>query len=641
MGILDKIKKKDNKQSEAQEKKAKFESIIIDTENVIQEIKSISVSRRVPVSELDFKLLKVDSVYRTSKEEEWKEIDDKNQKNFKDKDFMLNPDLNIRQQYKVEIFQKPPGYAPKIEVDMGANKTITKVVATIKKSLEINYFSKMEEYIAHEINKKKIRAHILVSLFDQKMLEEISKIVSDIRVNSILEEDQTFVVCKGVDPVASINDDLIFHYKKKVKKTDDQGRIDYSKRGYILAVNEGEKIIEYIKAKEGTPGRNCQGRFIKVKEPTSTHNVDFTTSDSITKKEDDDKIIFVANKSGYVNIVDGNKYDIQDHMELDDISFKTTGSIETGTDKNVKISIKESDQFKDAIGAGMSVETSEIKVEGNIGSGVYIKANETNIGGQTHKTSKIYSKNATISVHRGYVEGENIEINRLEGGKVVGDKVRVSQVVGGEIIGKNIEIDELMSNSTLISSDTIEIKNLRGQNNRFIIDPTMIKGFHEKIEKLQNKINKIDDKLSRAPRMLENKKKIIDQNKEVIEVIKAKVTETQQMGETPIPSLMLKMKDFQNQVNDYNDLLKTSKELKEKKEKLTEELKQIQSSLLKAKIINHSSWKEFNEIKFRLLSPPIEVTYTTNDNEIAKEIILKSIGDNKYEIARKSEFGTQ
>lgn len=42
------------------------------------------------------------------------------------------------------------------------------------------------------------------------------KIVATIRVNGILDQSQSFVVCQGIDEILPINDDLVFHYKKRV-----------------------------------------------------------------------------------------------------------------------------------------------------------------------------------------------------------------------------------------------------------------------------------------------------------------------------------------------------------------------------------------------------------------------------------------
>lgn len=56
-----------------------------------------------------------------------------------------------------------------------------------------------------------------------------------------------------------------------------------------------------------------------------------------------------------------------------------------------------------------------------------------------------------------------------------------------------------------------------------------------------------------------------------------------------------------------------------------------------AKIINHSTWREFNEVRFKLIYPPRDMTYNPQENEISREISLKDLGG-EYRIMRSSEY---
>ncbi len=638
MSLFGRSNKEEKNNNNEEEKQQDFQNIIIDTENINIELKNISSVKNIPLSKLDFSIISFKSVFKTHKDDEWMEINKENISQFRDEDFLLNEELQIKQQYKVEIFIKNEEEESPLEIILGGNKYLTKIISTIKKSVDIKYSSKLKSYIIEQINKRLIKQSMFISIFQSETEKEVEKIASKIRVNGFLEEDYTFVVCSCVDPIKPIDDDLIFHYKKNVNKKDDQGRIDYSKRGYIQAVKKGDIIIEYIKAKPGKNGRNCKGEFLKVKEPKQRYSIDFTVSENIERKEDEDRIIFVAKKDGYVN-KEGDKFDIDDKMELDEISFKTTGSIEADIESNVKINIKESDVLKDAIGPGMSVETSEIKVEGNIGSGAVVKAKKAEIGGQTHKTAKIYADDLTITVHRGYAEGENVTVKRLEGGSINAKIAKIDQAIGGEIIAEKIFIKQLVSNVTLIASDIIEVSELKGANNRFIIDPSLVLGFHEKIEELHSKLKKIETAMQFTKKSIKEKKLTIEKNREPAEMVKEKILELKKMGQEPAKTLLKKIRDFQQMVHSYNMTLKQYKKEQSEREEIKKEIEGIQSSILKAKIINHSPWTEYNEIKFVLLSPRVEVTHTTKEGEIAKVVTLEKIEEGKYNISRKSEFG--
>ncbi|WP_163226615.1 flagellar assembly protein A, partial [Campylobacter fetus] len=53
-------------------------------------------------------------------------------------------------------------------------------------------------------------------------------------------------------------------YKSKLKNSekDKDDKINYSNRGFVQGVMEGEVIIEYIKPKIGVVGRNVKGDII-------------------------------------------------------------------------------------------------------------------------------------------------------------------------------------------------------------------------------------------------------------------------------------------------------------------------------------------------------------------------------------------
>lgn len=639
MGLFKKILKENSNKKETAVK-SEFSSIIIESEDVLKELKRIAVANDLPQSMLDFKIIKVNTTYIVNNEEGWIEADEEKLKQFSDKDFILNPDLKIKQSYKVDIFKVDENQNSQVLPSMvlAGNKLLTKIVITIKKSIEVKYFSKLESRIIEEINKKKIKAKILVGIHDELMIKGVQAVVSSIRVDSNMSEDSTFVVCQGADLNSSVNDDFIYHYKKNVSKEDDQGRVDYAKRGYILAVSKNECIMEYIKPQVGTAGRNCQGKYLDIKEPEVKHETPISHTENILKKEDDERIKYISGKNGYVTQESSGSYDIQDNMEIDEISFKTTGSIQTDMSAEVKINITEDDALKDAIGYGMSVETYELNIKGNIASGAKIKAEILTIGGQTHGASTIEAKNAKITIHRGTLTAQEAYIERLEGGMIIGDTVHVKQAIGGEIVGKNIVIDELGSNVSITASDTIEIKELKGINNKFLIDPSATKEFAKEIEKKKNQIKELSQKLKFAPKLLKERKNIIDKTKPVVETIKGKILELRRDGKNPPSTLQSKIKEFQKSVNEYNELLSEYKNNKNNLKGLKEDLNQAQMKAFSAKVINHSPWREYNEIKFKLISPEIERVYNTKKSEIIREISLKETGGGGYEIKKSMEI---
>jgi len=642
MGLFDKIMGDDSTDQDSvkEEIKDEFKSIVVESENVPREIKSVAAANKIPVNELDFKIIKIKTMCSLGADEGWIEADDEQLNKFEDRLFLLNQDLKVKQTYKVNIFKKENEENENIlpVITLGGNKLLTKVIATIKSNENVKYFSKIESSIIEEINKKKIKVGVLVGLFDENTITEVKKLVSELRVNGTQNQDKMFIVSQGIDPVAPTNDNFIYHYKKEPSKINELERIDYTKRGYVLATAKGDCMMEYIKPQEGTPGRNTQGKYISINEPKCENELIITITENIIKKEDDTKIRYLSDKNGYINESSPGVYDIQDEMDINDVSFKSTGSIQTEMSAEVKINIKESDSIKDAIGPGMRIETFELTVDGNVGSGAKIKSENLVIGGQTHKTSTLEAKNAKIAVHRGELIGSTIEIDRLEGGKVIGDVVTVKQAIGGEIIAKEITIDVLHSNVQITASEKIDIKNLTGNNNKLLIDPTVTKEFLEQTKKTNEEIKELKKKIKFMPRNLDDRKKLIGKTKPTIDMVKNKILELKKDGKTVPFSLRSKIKEFQNLVNEYNELLGEYKKDKHSVLELREDLDNIQNKIFEAKIINHSPWKEYNEIRFKLISPAIEKTYTTKEHEIIREFFLKKVDEDSYEIQKSSEY---
>lgn len=639
MGILDKIKGQNSDQAkENNQVSSEFKSIVIDTSNVVKEIKNIATANRLQPLELGFKLLSVTTYYSDEKNENHA-MNQEEMALFLDDGFLLNPNLKITQNYRVEIYKIgtetiPLPHLP--EITLSGNKNLTKIIATISQSHDVAYSSELEQRIIDDIQMKKIKTGILVGIRDQNMYKEVKKIVATIHVNGFLDKNHSFIVCSGVDEIAPVNDNLILHYKKKVNAKNSDGKVDYSKRGFILAVEKDECVLEYIKPQTGTSGRNCRGVFIPVPEPRISHTEVINISENLTKKESETSIKYIANRGGYVNFEKG-LYDIQEHMEINEISFKSTGSIDASLDSNIKINIKETDILKDAIGAGMSVETAEVHVQGNVGSGARVKAKIVEIGGQTHQSSYIEADKIIITVHHGEANGQDVQIERLESGKVIADTVYVKHMTGGEIIAKVIKIDNLMSNAKIIASEKIEIVELKGSNNKLIIDPSVTKEFHEMIESITKKIEQLEEELKAYPRQLSSKKEYIDKNKPMAEMVKEKIMELKRNNVEPPVTLFAKVKDFQEKVMEYNTFLQTFKEKKEELREYKNELSGVQNKVFLAKIINHSTWREFNEVRFKLIYPPRDMTYNPQENEISREISLKDLGG-EYRIMRSSEY---
>lgn len=612
----------------------------VETANPYGEILNLVKSFGVDSKFIDFDILEIKTECKVVSESQPRQIAEDKLSVFDNDKFYVDRVESIKQSYLVKFYDirraKP---TPLPNVSVNTNKNLTKILATVSQNADTVYFKEFDKKLINFIYKKLIKVGILVGIRNKTMLEEVAKISSVLRVKEFIDRDYTFAVTVGVNVVPSTDDALIYHYKTKIRNVDENDKIDYANRGYLLGVVENELIIEYVKLRDGTSGRDVRGNFLPAQKAKATITKMPEHTENIYAKEDSEGIKFFAKKPGYVKEEKG-VFDIKDELDVNEITFKTTGSVDTGLDTNVTLNVKEKDLTKDAIGTGMTVEANEVNVEGNVAANAVVKANKVVIGGQTHAKALIEAKEAKIAVHIGSFEGESIEIDRLEGGKVKAKKAVIKSVIGGEIIAESVVIDTLVSNSNIIIADTLEIKKLKGVNNKILVDFSMIKNTGEQINERMAKIKTIREQIVKMPRTLESKRCVIEENRGPINVIKAKIEELKSTNNTPPATFVKKLKEYQQLVHEYNALLKEFREKKAAIAELRGEITNIQEGIFNSKVINHSNWREFNEIKFRLVDPARDITYSTRENEIARTITIAKVetedGDIDYVIKKKN-----
>ena len=611
--------------------------IDVETANPYGEILNLVKSFGVDSKFIDFDILEIKTECKVVGESQPRQIAEDKLNVFDNDKFYVDRVESIKQSYLVKFYDvrraKP---TPLPNVSVNANKNLTKILAAVSQNADTVYFKEFDKKLINFIYKKLIKVGILVGIRNKTMLEEVAKISSVLRVKEFIDKDYTFAVTVGVNVVPSTDDALIYHYKTKIRNVDENDKIDYANRGYLLGVVENELIIEYVKLRDGTSGRDVRGNFLPAQKAKATITKMPEHTENIYAKEDNEGIKFFAKKPGYVKEEKG-VFDIKDELDVNEITFKTTGSVDTGLDTNVTLNVKEKDLTKDAIGTGMTVEANEVNVEGNVAANAVVKANKVTIGGQTHAKALIEAKEAKIAVHIGSFEGENVEIDRLEGGKVKAKKAVIKSVIGGEIIAESVVIDTLVSNSNIVIADTLEIKKLKGVNNKILVDFSMIKNTGEQINERMAKIKAIREQIVKMPRTLESKRCVIEENRGPI---KAKIEELKSTNNTPPATFMKKLKEYQQLVHEYNALLKEFREKKAAIAELRGEITNIQEGIFNSKVINHSNWREFNEIKFRLVDPARDITYSTRENEIARVITIAKVetedGDIDYVIKKKN-----
>ncbi len=616
---------------------------VVRTQNVAKELQAIAKSYEVRLDTLDFNILDVQTYIRINdgtKETEWESIKNEVLYELDDETALLNPHFQIKQTYEIEIYSLSVETLqpyPNFKLAVGANASKCKVYLSILENSSLSKSSTLEEDLLNIINKKKIRAGILINIFDEMLKDVVSKLSSQARVLEKVEfkKAKTILIAEGFEPTATTNDKLILHYEDK-NEEDENKKVDYSSRGFIQAAKQDELLIEYIKPRAGVPGRNCRGDYLEPKEPVVSNEVTFNIDSTINEVNTETSVEYRANENGYIAFEE-NTYTIKTDMDVGEISFRTTGSINSGIDSDVSLNVSETDIEKDAIGTGMSVEVTEIDIEGNVGSNAKVVAKRATVAGQTHKTAILKADDLDINIHKGKAFGEKIKITRLEHGEVDGDIVEVTQALGGQIRAKEITIEICASHVQATASKHIEIYKLQGSENIFTIDPVLKKDVAAGLEDNQESIKNLEKSVKDISKEIQHYKKLIKDGTPAFLKIKKKLIHYKKNGVKLPVSFVQKYKQFTSTQANLKELQSEYEVKNDQLNLQTTRTVSFQDNIMDARVINRDRWMGYNEIKFKLVDPPIELVYKPAEGSQDKIFGLVEVGDGEFEIQAVGE----
>lgn len=609
--------------------------VVIRTSNVAKELMQTAANAKVSVHSLDFNLLDVQTFSKIAQEgsqDDWIELSSEEIAVLGNEEFS-NPKFELKQVYEIEIFTATePSALDAIHMSIAGNATLCKIYLTIKAGSTLSYYDGFQKDFLQLVNKKKLRANLMIGLFDSMIQDNLRELFAKTRVKGTytLAAQERYLISEGIEPVETINDALILHYEKKRMNQDEHGRINYAKRGYIISVVENELLIEYVKPKKGESGRNCRGEFLAPKEPIVRNEPTFGIGERISVGDTPSSIEYRAKVGGYVTL-EGGMYDIRTEMDVTEISFKTTGSIDTQLDADVSINVKEKDVLKDAIGMGMGVTVNIINIDGNIGPNAKVKAHKATVEGQVHQSAVIEAEELSINILKGTARGKTIHVTRLEHGIVEADTVTITQAIGGKVRAKSITVEMLGSHVKLTASHRIEIMKFQGSENQFVIDP-LIDESEEELAAQGKKMEHSKVAIQAIHKELDALEQTWRDNAAVMEDLKRKLGHYKQNGIKLPAMLVQKYQQFQ-QLKEKIEAMRG--ELRQKEDQyayLSEKHTSLQNSITDARIVNHDRWRNHNEIIFKLIEPRIDVMHVPPHNSEEKILALHDDGNGEFSI---------
>lgn len=598
------------------------------TNNVAKELLRTAKKNVTSVSQLHIEILSVSSFVQEGDSDSY-EILGNEYEDYRDEEVMRDNSVKFEQEYHIEIKSTYRGYPFEdmiTEIEFDEHDTLAYFV--IKKGSKLKYYDGLYNDFLNYIKEQKLRVNIMLILFDADYKQTIQEFVNVIeKVKTItFKEDKKILISEGFDAIESINSEICMNIEEKndVGVEDSEGRIDYANRGFLLSCEEGEQLFEFIKPQQGEHGRTCRGDIIEV----ATVNLDvkptFTVNNTIEVQDSFENIKYLSNRSGFL-VKKGNQYDVSNTINVGEISFKTTGTINSNLDSEISINVLKDNPLEDAIEEGMHVKVQQLSIKGSVGPDVQIEAREISINGQTHHTSSIKCANAYISNHKGKVVCRKIEVDTLEGGEIVADTVVIKNAIRGKIKAKRIKIQILGTHVTMEASEYIEIESAKGEENRFIIDTSSNSGLDNIKEDDKIYLTKLKNELKVLSKNFKDAAEKVKNNLEQCEKVKAAIIKSKNAGEEISPNLIQNFKICKVMKVHYATLKEDVTNKKIQLEKLEKKLFVNSTTIFDAKIVVNEPLKGYNHIIYRLYNPEREIELRTNESMTKR--IFKLIED--------------
>jgi hypothetical protein len=566
---------------------ANFSTFNKTTTNITATLREAAKDRHISKEEVDFDLLTVETLIQSEKYKEWTIIEEPLEKTF-DENTINSPALLIRQEYQIRVRPYTKDILEQVDIDIAFNKAKSKVVATFKKGSIFPCNDKLASLLKREINRKKLRIGFLIGHFEGKLNATLVKLAKVVTCNTPLPKDIRISIAEFSGASYPSNDAIILHYKEN----------ESSKKSMVSGVNPDTLIFEYIKPIFGNDGRACTGELIIVPQPKVVYDRYHPDTDTVLTQENEKSVKYYSKIDGYVK---NSNYEISISKEIrmESATFRNSQSIDTGEDKDVSVNIHHKNKSDDAIGSGVVMNVKELNVKGTVGANATVRAQELNVGEQTHRNAKLEAiENATIHLHRGNLKAKTATIEILENGTVKADTVHVKKMLGGEIIAHKVFVEELTSNTTIIASESIEIGLITGEHNKLIIDPDKIEDYHEKISLLKTKIKESHASLKEIQD--EYAKRVSEHQAELprIKVFQKRCLVASQQGKTPNKTDLLRIKHYKKKSADFESELLSHATQEKEIEKLNNELEKLYEAELHATITNKGLYDGHTQVLF-------------------------------------------
>ncbi|HEX5622844.1 MAG TPA: hypothetical protein VFX57_00255 [Sulfuricurvum sp.] len=592
-------------------------AIKITTANIVHELAQAARKWNMPLDAIDFDLLSFQTYYQGTIDDDWRILEATKLEEITTEVEIRSATLVIRQEYQILI--RPAKSHPVFDLrfSLATDKYKSKAVAIIDPASKLPLKKGIQEYLKAMIIRKKLRSGFMIGITDGNLDQEIHHMLLKIQKEGPLSAPYRLPIADFFAPILPTNDNVLLHYKKIQRENN-----------LVDGVQSDDLILEYIFPKPGRDGRSCTGEHIHVEEPLIRYaNAIIIDPESIRAEEDEHSIRFYATQSGYVERKNGI-FSIGHDLYLESASFKNTGSIEAGLDKEIHVKIQQKDEDQDAVGSGVNIDVQKLDVKGTIGSNTKIQACDVTIGAQTHKKSLIeVQENATIHLHRGNLKAKNATIETLEAGTVEAQTVHVKKMSGGEIIAHRVIVDVLYSNATITALESIEIKTIVGNGNDLIINPRAIATYLDQITALEQEIENKQFQLGlKGKEFIKKELALKEQHGRIIRTQQS-IDAAMRENRPPLKADTVRLMQYKHALSELKNEELMIKAQEESIHAAERELDKLYDADLHATITHHKPYDGHTRVQF--IDPKTHHVHSISPKGSTTHIRLRKEGDEK------------
>jgi chromosome segregation ATPase len=193
------------------------------------------------------------------------------------------------------------------------------------------------------------------------------------------------------------------------------------------------------------------------------------------------------------------------------------------------------------------------------------------------------------------------------------------------------------SHVNVTASQRIEIKRMQGSENKLTIDPLAVESIDENVDEKEKELDMLDERLRFLKKEIERYKIVLQNNESSYLEVKKKLIHYKKNNIAMPDAFVKSFKQYQKYEQHLKDLLSEENVKKEQREVINMAINSIQNNIYTARVINRDRWVGYNEIRFKLIDPPMDVVYAPHEGSLEKIFALVKTENDEYIIKAVKE----